>query len=319
MILILTDKDDVHSDVIIDKLIIKKQKYFRLNLDVESLLKTEISFSNDEWEIYQNQNRIYSKDIKVIYPRTTFVKLSLEEENQNSVDFKIWKNEWNKTLLGFYNSIRNLKWFIPLKEAYRAENKYYQFEIANKLGFNLPKTIVSNNKSKLIKFLRSNQNVIIKFMNQDFYKVENKFKGIYVNKISLQDLDDFKLSSENPIMLQTYIEKKFEVRYFVIGNKHLISKIDSQKSKIANVDWRRYDLPNTPHYPMEAPNDIKEKVTNLMKDLELNYGALDFIVDKNDNWYFLEINSMGQFLWIEDLTNLPISDEIVNWLIQAKL
>ncbi len=51
-----------------------------------------------------------------------------------------------------------------------------------------------------------------------------------------------------------------------------------------------------------------------MKILNLTYGALDFIVTNDNQWYFLEINPMGQFLWIEDLTNLQISKEIANWL-----
>ena len=51
-----------------------------------------------------------------------------------------------------------------------------------------------------------------------------------------------------------------------------------------------------------------------MRDLEIYYGALDFIVDIDGNWVFLEVNSMGQFLWIEDLTGLNISQEIINWL-----
>ena len=52
-----------------------------------------------------------------------------------------------------------------------------------------------------------------------------------------------------------------------------------------------------------------------MSEFNLNYGALDFIVTPNDEWYFLELNSMGQFLWIEDLTGLDISKSIATWLI----
>lgn len=44
-----------------------------------------------------------------------------------------------------------------------------------------------------------------------------------------------------------------------------------------------------------------------MKQLGLSYGAIDFIVTKNNEWIFLEINSFGQWLWIEDLTGLDIS------------
>jgi glutathione synthase/RimK-type ligase-like ATP-grasp enzyme len=51
-----------------------------------------------------------------------------------------------------------------------------------------------------------------------------------------------------------------------------------------------------------------------MDRLQIEYGALDFVVQPDGAWIFLEVNAMGQFLWIEDLTGLNISDEIVEWL-----
>ena len=50
-----------------------------------------------------------------------------------------------------------------------------------------------------------------------------------------------------------------------------------------------------------------------MEILGLVYGALDFIVTPDNRWIFLEINCMGQYLWIEELTGLQISSAIVSW------
>jgi glutathione synthase/RimK-type ligase-like ATP-grasp enzyme len=38
------------------------------------------------------------------------------------------------------------------------------------------------------------------------------------------------------------------------------------------------------------------------------------VVDENGNWYFLEVNPSGQWLWIESLTGFEISDSIVDWI-----
>ena len=73
-------------------------------------------------------------------------------------------------------------------------------------------------------------------------------------------------------------------------------------------------MPNTPYSGIEAPEIIQSQVNALLQSLGLMYGALDFIVTPDNKWYFLEINPMGQFLWIEDLSGLKISDEIVSWL-----
>jgi len=238
-----------------------------------------------------------------------------EEENINDPSFKIWRGEWNKTLLGLYNSLKFLRWLNPLAKAYQAENKYLQMEVAKKSGFLIPDFIVSNNKDKLIGFIDFCENAVLKPMNQEFYMdpADGQFKGLYVNKVTKEDLEEFSSKGENPIFLQSYVNKLYEVRYTVVGNDHHACRIESQKSKRANVDWRRYDIPNTPHYPFTPPDEIKNKVNLLMNSFGLYFGAIDFIVTPTNEWYFLEINTMGQWLWIENLTGLNISNSIVNF------
>lgn len=314
MILILSDRNDSHANFVINKIEEQGLAYFRFNLDVESLKKSIVTFQKNEWTIVQNEKPLIFKNIKCIWNRRTFVELLLDEEYDQCVDFKIWKNEWNKTLLGIYSSLRDLPWLNPWRKSYESENKYLQMELALKNNLQIPDTIVTNNKEVANNFIIQHNEVALKLMHQDFYKQGNEYKGLYVNKLKIADFDDFANSEENPIVLQKYIEKDFEVRYTVIGKKHFACKIESQKSKQTIIDWRRYDIPNTPHSAIEPPNEIVVSVNNLMKNLGIIYGALDFIVDRHGNWIFLEVNSMGQFLWIEDLTGLPISDEIIHWL-----
>jgi glutathione synthase/RimK-type ligase-like ATP-grasp enzyme len=314
MILILTDKNDSHSRHL-EKIIQDREiPYYKFCVDVESLKNTVVTYK-DSWEITQYGNYLDFKAIKCVWCRRTFVELLLEEEYDQSNDFKIWKNEWNKTLIGVYNSLKTLPWMNQWRNAYRAENKYFQMEVARNVGLKIPDTIISNKKEELLQFAATHDDIVLKLMNQDFYKSDtNQYLGFYVNKISFEELKRFGDSNENPIVLQKYIEKDYEVRYTVVGSSHFVCKIESQKSQIANVDWRRYDIPNTPHSTINPPDNIKSSVSELMKVLELEYGALDFIVTHDGEWLFLEINSMGQFLWIEELSGLSISDEIISWL-----
>lgn len=319
MILLLADCYDKHTDVVAEKLRERGQKFFRLNLDTQSLQKTSVTFDNDCWLIENELGNIHSDNVSCVWLRRLFVELTLQEQDKNEPNFKIWKGEWNKTLLGFYSSIRSVPWLNPLREAYRAENKYLQMEEAAKVGFRFPPTLVTNRKDKILHFVAKHERVVLKLMTQDFYQdVDGKYKGIYVNLLEIDDFDDFGDSRENPVVLQAYIPKCFEVRYTVVGDIHHVCRIESQRSQVAQVDWRRYDIPNTPHIPMQPPLEIQEKVTNLLQNLKLTYGALDFIVTPTGEWYFLEVNTTGQWLWIEDLTGLSISDSIVGWLTQKQ-
>ncbi len=320
LVLVLTDQFDTHADVVVGKLIQQKLPFFRFNLDVESLRRTKITFADEKWTITTDSACLHSDDVTCVWCRRPFVELSLEEQQVIDVDFRIWKNEWNKTLLGLYNSLKDLPWLNPLRKAYKGENKYYQIQLAHQVGFLLPETLISNDKACLTEFVRKHRGALFKLMAQDIYHIENVgFRGFYTNIITEDDLSAFNEQDENPIVLQNYIEKQFEVRYTVVGSQHFVCRIDSQASPLAKFDWRRYDIPHTPHTGIQPPLDIQEKVSVFMKTLGLEFGALDFIVTPTNEWYFLEINCMGQWLWIEQLTNLPISDSIVEWIYKHML
>lgn len=315
MILILSDAYDTHADFVTKKLDIERLKYYRFNLDVESLKRTIISYRGSSWKINDGKIEVDSKDFSCVWCRRPFMELTLEEQNYTGVDFRIWKNEWNKTLLGLYNSIKELPWLNPLRKAYKGENKYYQMELANAIGLDMPDTLISNNKKELVSFVKKYDKVLMKLMSQEIYDLgENDFRGFYTNVITEKDLEKFGELEENPIVLQPYIEKEYEVRYTIVGDRHFACKIDSQKSERAKYDWRRYDIPNTPHSAIEPPKSIRNKVSKMLTVLGIEYGAFDFIVTPDDEWIFLEVNCMGQWLWIEQLANLPISDAIVDWL-----
>ncbi len=47
-----------------------------------------------------------------------------------------------------------------------------------------------------------------------------------------------------------------------------------------------------------------------LQHFNLNFGCFDFIVDKNGNYIFLECNTNGQWMWLEEEAKLPISAAI---------
>ncbi|WP_270959936.1 hypothetical protein [Campylobacter upsaliensis] len=211
-----------------------------------------------------------------------------------------------------------LPWLNNISDVLKGDNKYRQMALAQEIGFKMPKTIVSNNKKDLLNFAKLHEDIILKLAHQDAFKKNNKVYGFYTYRLKTDDVFAFKDNKENPIILQEYIDKKYEVRYTIVGNEHFACKIDSQKSQIANEDWRRYDLAKTPHSIINPPLHIKSKVKKMMKNLNIEFGALDFIINLKNEWIFLEINCSGQWLWIEDLSGLDISGAIARWCNNAK-
>lgn len=59
---------------------------------------------------------------------------------------------------------------------------------------------------------------------------------------------------------------------------------------------------------------MRSCVSTLLAAMGLRFGALDFIVDPDGQWWFLEINPNGQWAWIEDEIGLPISSALADAL-----
>lgn len=117
--------------------------------------------------------------------------------------------------------------------------------------------------------------------------------------------------SYTPIYIQNYVEKLFEVRITVINNKVFPVKIEAGDK----LDWRKSY--NTNKYSViEVPDKILKDIFNMMKSFELKFGAFDYIVNKNNEWVFLEINPNGQWLWLEKVLKLQISNAIIDYLIE---
>lgn len=70
----------------------------------------------------------------------------------------------------------------------------------------------------------------------------------------------------------------------------------SQSDEKTKIDFRKYneEKPNR-NVPFKLPDDIDQKIKQLFKYLDLNTGSVDLIVDHQENFYFLEINPVGQF------------------------
>ena len=84
---------------------------------------------------------------------------------------------------------------------------------------------------------------------------------------------------------------------------------------INQIDWRM-DYIHHQYTVISCPIYIQEQCKKMMRDMEINFGAFDYIVTPDDEWFFLEVNPNGQWLWLELNQKINISEEIVNYLLE---
>lgn len=201
----------------------------------------------------------------------------------------------------------------------RAEHKASQLVIASEVGFELPPTLFTNSPSDFLEFHRAHDGKVISKLSSGLFHKEifgDRFTR-FTEMVSHRDVGYARSVRYGPMIFQAYVEKKFELRVTVVGDRIFAAEIHSQATNHTRLDWRKYDHASTPHRAHELPPSIADKCFALVKRLGLCYGTIDLVFTPEERYVFLEINPNGQFLWIEQLTALPISDAICDLLMSG--
>ena len=67
----------------------------------------------------------------------------------------------------------------------------------------------------------------------------------------------------------------------------------------------RGPLASLPKNVVKLDNTTSERCIRLVKSLDLRYGAIDLVIERNGAITFLEVNPTGEWYWIEHETQLP--------------
>ena len=137
---------------------------------------------------------------------------------------------------------------------------------------------------------------------------------MYTHKLEDRDLSRFDDLSLAPCMLQQRLDKQSELRVTVVGERVFAVEIDSQSNMKALDDMHRGPLASLPKNVVKLDNTTSERCIRLVKSLDLRYGAIDLVIERNGAITFLEVNPTGEWYWIEHETQLPITEAMVDFL-----
>jgi hypothetical protein len=194
----------------------------------------------------------------------------------------------------------------------RANSKAAQLMVAREVGFDIPRTLISNEPDLVRDFIeRSHSEVVYKAHSQSLNL--ERGKALYTGVVTSRETEQLDLIRISPGVFQDYVAKSFELRVTAVGPRLFCGRIESQSSPDTKVDWRRrpFDIERK---PFDLPSGIAAKIHEFMRRFGLLYGALDFIVTPDDRYVFLEVNPAGQYLWVETVTKMPITAALAELL-----
>jgi glutathione synthase/RimK-type ligase-like ATP-grasp enzyme len=215
-------------------------------------------------------------------------------------------------------------WVNDIEARDRALLKSPQLEAAVACGLPIPETLFSNDPDDIRHFYAAHRRggVIFKLCFQThWYAQESGARhALFTTELRDEHLRDDEALSRCPAIYQRKIEKQYELRVTCMGDVCFAARLDSQERAMTSMDWRA-DLarPLTPHR-VELPPRVEERCLMLMRVLGLAFGCIDLIVTPDGEHVFLEVNEMGQFLWVEQREPaLPLLRAFATLLVEGRL
>jgi glutathione synthase/RimK-type ligase-like ATP-grasp enzyme len=112
--------------------------------------------------------------------------------------------------------------------------------------------------------------------------------------------------SISPVTWQEYIPGT-NIRSYVIGDSVYTAEIRSK-----SLDFRE-DV-NAELIPVELPLELQQKCREIASSLYLEWTAIDWRLAPTGEYLFLEANPSPMFIYFEQQTGFPITQELVKLL-----
>lgn len=177
--------------------------------------------------------------------------------------------------------------------------------LAQTVGLRTPYSLISNDPPQLGEFISSSETAgeecIAKPLSMPSWQGSDESMFVFTTTLLTQDSLEGADVRSDPLILQHRIPKLFEARVTKIGAEYITVKIDSQASSADSAldfrlseDWRELG-----HEIIEMPCNVMTQLDSLCTELGMTFCTCDFIIDHDGEWTFLEINHMGNWLWVD--------------------
>jgi glutathione synthase/RimK-type ligase-like ATP-grasp enzyme len=213
--------------------------------------------------------------------------------------------------LGGVLAALDVRWVNHPNRAADASYKPLQLAVAARCGLDVPNTLITNRPDTVHRFAEGGATVA-KALGAPAIVEGGGRKTTFTHRLDDTDLADLRGVGHTAHQFQRWVPKAFETRLFVVGDRVFAAAIHAG-NEASYVDWRN-DYTALRYEPIEPPLDIAARCIAYCAELGLVYGAFDFVIRPDGRWVFLECNPGGQYGWIEDATDAPITDAIADLL-----
>lgn len=215
-------------------------------------------------------------------------------------------SETSEAINGMLDAL-TCKWMNPRAADDAAHHKPYQWSAAKEVGLRLPRTLVTTDPAAAKRFIE--EVGVGKVVYKAFIAMHEAWRETRL--IQKEDMDRLDLVRLAPVIFQEYIAG-VDLRIIAVGDQLFTAEIDARDTAYP-VDMRMV-LGESEVRPIQLPAAVTSALLKLQKRLGLVYGAIDVRRTDEGEYYFLEVNPAGQWMFVETRAALPISQAIADFL-----
>lgn len=176
-----------------------------------------------------------------------------------------------------------------------------QLHLAKRLGALIPKTYVGNCPEEADRFLKRFTDVVFKPVHGGALT-----ERVKPGKRSIDYLKH--VLSISPVTLQQYIPGT-NIRTYVIGDETFNIEVESE-----HLDFRDDDFAKAG--AVCVPNTIKNLAKRIMRQMGMQWTAIDWRCDPEGRYFFLEANPSPMFLRAEQETGFQLTESLAELLLE---
>jgi glutathione synthase/RimK-type ligase-like ATP-grasp enzyme len=312
-VLIVTNDHDEHADAVIRELNKRNVPVFRFHpADFPHACSVSIEIEDGciKGELRNADHRVTFDEICAAWYRRSrnLYMGGISRTSEKLEDYV--KAQSTATVVAVCAGLETLWVSHPFKLR-RGEVKALQLAEASRAGLKIPQTLISNDPARATTFVDAlgDAECAIKPLMAVGVTDEQGYRLPLTTTLPPgYSLESVALA---PTMLQPYVDKAFELRCVVMGDRIFSAKMDSQADEKSRIDWRGGD---PEHEIFDLPEHVEASIHRLMDSFELNFASLDMIVTPEGEYVFLELNPNGQWLWLELELGLPLVESMADLL-----
>jgi glutathione synthase/RimK-type ligase-like ATP-grasp enzyme len=211
--------------------------------------------------------------------------------------------EWAGAIEGFLAHIPIAKWINHPSLNFSASHKVHQLTRAAQYGLHVPPWLVTTLPNEATQFQAEHGTEVIAkplaagYIERPWPDVST---SIYTQPIDRCHSTLFERLPACPVLFQRRIQKSLDVRVVFVDNSHVAVAMEGADANgRQRLDIRRSNMKGVQYFTITIPHPVEVGVRSLLTEYGLRFAALDFAIDRDGNWIFLEINPNGQWAWLD--------------------